>query len=1229
MRHFYRKWIVALLPAFLPLAMSGEVTMPTVTGVTQTKAMLSATSTDASAQIKYQYKPGLLPSSNVLAKGAMTYNSDPITLSTSASAPWKVRDVKHWIESAGNLKAGQSSEISTTVIINDTGSVSFEWSVDSEENFGILSFTVDGTVKAKISGEVPFTAVSFELSEGEHTLKWTYTKKSSTNVGLDIGMLRNLCITNTTAGRWIDSTDGSLEHLYPANAFLVRACAVNGEKAEYGPMTQFRTLDISVNDVTMDNITQTKARMQIKSTLGDAEVKMGYKILDKEYYKENESWYRSLLSETTYGTQLTIKSNNTGTYYRTTSDGKPYLYGDDFQVSFVLSKATTISFYWINVWFSSSTARFFVDGTQNASSISGDKNPSADMFRNVTYTLAPGKHTLRWTASGYVGVRLLNIPGLDKVLDKVLYKSEELSATEDITALITGLKPNTKYSIQPYVLNAMPEDLSIGTWQDLEISDVEFTTLPLAANINQPATITQASALLSGTVDGGDATIIATGIQYKDKTGARWTNFSKEVTAKQHSQQITRLKPNTAYNYRAYIQAEDCDTVFSAPGEFKTLSVQALQPTVKTVTQHSAELEGKVICGDANIYQRGMQFKKYSASKWEEVEDGGEGDTFVLAKTGLDLGQRYLARTYVQPAGCDVIYSQTLDFWTKHYISTTHPEITATQTSAIVKYWLEENDDNAVIEEAGLLFYDGDENRQMIKGVVDNGIVTVSITGLQPECWYSYHPYVKIGGQTLTFNNISSEDFGFKTLPIKFDVAFSDITQTKATMRVAFDDETKKNTKVDNFQYSIGRYGTKHDCGETVRFTGLKPDTKYEICFHGSVNGKDFIWIYKYGTETKFVFTTKPVYTNVYCTEAFQTAVKVRCAYQVGDAQYVRSGVQQRYNNGNWTDVTLTTIDGETHATNLIPEGTYSWRAYVETKEGGLQYSSAKNLNTLSITVSTGDATNISNRSAKFNGEALCDHYSDALFGFQWQEMSGWSSDPIFTKGIHNEDDNSLTLGLNNGLLKPDTDYQYRAVVRYGEKDYVGGWKNFRTELEFVYYPASVYTLYRTDRANNALVMCGYFVAGSDAVVSQGYEYWTNKSGIRALAAGNTVRVQTDETMQHTFNPGQLPEGDYNIRAFVVTETGETIYGKTLSFTSETGGYAEVETVKADETGYRIDGNTLTIVNASGLSCWIFNISGILIDQRNQMCDEEAFTLSSGNVYIIKLSDGSVYKIAL
>lgn len=265
------------------------------------------------------------------------------------------------------------------------------------------------------------------------------------------------------------------------------------------------------------------------------------------------------------------------------------------------------------------------------------------------------------------------------------------------------------------------------------------------------------------------------------------------------------------------------------------------------------------------------------------------------------------------------------------------------------------------------------------------------------------------------------------------------------------------------------------------------------------------------------------------------------------------------------------------------------------------------------------------------NGEIDCDSYSSAEFGFQWKQMEGWQSAPAFTKGFL-RDDGRISIALVNGMLEPNTDYQYRAAVRYRDEIYTSNdWTTFRTESEFIYYPATVYTAFRTDRENNALILCGYFIAGSEAIKSQGYEYWQvgGQSPLRAYAPQKTVTITTDESMQHIFSSGELANGNYAVRAFVKTENGDVLYGATLGFNVSDNGYSSVDAIDSDNVKVFADGSTLKVVNANNLSCRIYDLRGLLIAEKIVMSEYEEFSLSGDTVYIIKLSNGKVMKLRL
>jgi hypothetical protein len=84
-----------------------------------------------------------------------------------------------------SLKANQSASFSTTN--SGPGAVFFSWSVSSRTNAHYLSFLVDGSGRANISGDVDWRRFSVALAPGPHTLTWRYQKNSIAAAGQDSG----------------------------------------------------------------------------------------------------------------------------------------------------------------------------------------------------------------------------------------------------------------------------------------------------------------------------------------------------------------------------------------------------------------------------------------------------------------------------------------------------------------------------------------------------------------------------------------------------------------------------------------------------------------------------------------------------------------------------------------------------------------------------------------------------------------------------------------------------------------------------------------------------------------------------------------------------------------------------------------------------------------------------------------------------------------------------------
>ena len=1575
-----------------------QIVLHDATDVTQTKATLSADFPNLNVTHGFQYKYGTLPELDDFSRQALADMSDPVMLMTTGNA-WSARTVKGWVESKSGLSAGQSSVMSATVAFTEETEISFEWSVDSEDGIGVLSFWVDGLAINSISGEVGFTTVTYTASAGAHTFQWQYKKSSATNVGLDIGMVRNINFQNTTEGEWLLYLEiapkmilSAVPMLFPDRDYVYRAYQVVSGKKEYSSIKHFRTLPVTIDVPNVMSVTQSTVTIACGTNLGDAQsISQCGIITNSKIVPKLSSFDAALLDPSSDPVDI-YHSNSLGidsykhdpgdTYYSDRGIWISYGNGNYIQADFTLYEDGVISFMYGAMY----SCRFalYIDDVL----IEELYNTS----KSVSRRLGKGKHTIKWKYTSYASegtARLydLKVNGVDVSKLKnynISYNPQlptdtiSLGTTTPLAYTMKDLSPLSRSNAIFFT------EMSVGNQKEVILSNrIDFETLPVMAYTVDVENVMQASATIRGRIDGGDATIIAAGLQYKDAEGTRWTDFPKEVTDTLLAHPVTRLRPNTTYNYRSYIQAQDCDTVFSETGTFVTLSVEACKPVLINRSQHTAELQGKVIFGDASIYQRGMQFRKVGVDEWEEIEDGGTDSVYTLKKSGLELKTEYQARTYIQPAGSDMIYSDILDFQTKsveiyidsiknirqcsavvygkidsedesvssgriniykfidgkmseqvktvdisvsesvfrqevtglqpntaygfiaevdygdgrksysnvhesemtemdiykkalltpesstdvvltydedweatedglyfdHYAyyddltatftlskaatisfewsvtrsyaynGNTSPDIelfvdggrtalrsiaatannktyssqvTLTlydgehsltwrpyytgkfyvrnlfipndatlpvvdsvsvfttmgidasvdcvsqvyQRSAVVHGRLSVGDDTVVskkvsvyngqtlvgefqvagqdtvftqrvygllpsrnyivmvealcasgatvvsqpfdfhtteyfvshsvsdiaqtqavltaelsltddvYDSAGFILRNNTQAERSVAAVVTGNTMTANVNGLKPGLWYHSTPFVVVDGQTYYAGEKS-----FKSEDLDINIYVSDVTQTTAKLKVEY---TEADAHISHLQYLL-RIGDSDSDTDTftdlpadgrIEFSGLVPGAYYEMVFAYELDGQrcysywwNSLWYLEEEqrwAEHDGVLNTLPVSFTATLNDVVQTSALARFSIDCGTATLLAYGIELG-------DTVFVATKGDSLRINELDfSTTYRYCPFIEIEEYGRIYNAAHywtyqnrqyaEFTTQPCHVATGRPTQISNRSATMNGSIDCDGYSSAEFGFQWKQMEGWNSDPAFTKGVKNED-GAISVALVNGMLEPNTDYQYRAAVRYkGKMYYADSWETFRTESEYVYYPASVYTIFRTDREHNCLILCGYYVAGSETVTRQGYEYWYNQSNGRSYGSASTsnsdvVTVTTDESMQYSLDLNALIDGGYSVRAFVTTVSG-TIYGETLTFNVQNQPSAIVE-VENGDIRLSKSGTTLFVHHATSLLCSIYTLNGTCVARRKLTGDEEEFDLQQHTVYIIKFSNGMSFKIKL
>ncbi|MCX6855594.1 MAG: S8 family serine peptidase, partial [Verrucomicrobia bacterium] len=85
--------------------------------------------------------------------------------------------------------------------------MTYQWKVSSEQNYDYLVLTVDGYVKAYITGEVDWTEVTQDIGLGTHNVDIYYLKDEATVSGQDAGWMDELVLTPITSAPEVSSAN--------------------------------------------------------------------------------------------------------------------------------------------------------------------------------------------------------------------------------------------------------------------------------------------------------------------------------------------------------------------------------------------------------------------------------------------------------------------------------------------------------------------------------------------------------------------------------------------------------------------------------------------------------------------------------------------------------------------------------------------------------------------------------------------------------------------------------------------------------------------------------------------------------------------------------------------------------------------------------------------------------------------------------------------------------------
>ena len=134
-----------------------------------------------------------------------------LTITTGGDANWTVDNTTVYTGGAsaksGEIGDNQSSWMQTT--ITGPGTFSFRWKASSEEAYDTLAWTLDGVAQGEISGESDWELVTAVLSEGDHVIRWTYTKDESGGEGGDCGWV-DAVVTPFAVPTGVSAGDGTV-----------------------------------------------------------------------------------------------------------------------------------------------------------------------------------------------------------------------------------------------------------------------------------------------------------------------------------------------------------------------------------------------------------------------------------------------------------------------------------------------------------------------------------------------------------------------------------------------------------------------------------------------------------------------------------------------------------------------------------------------------------------------------------------------------------------------------------------------------------------------------------------------------------------------------------------------------------------------------------------------------------------------------------------------------------
>ena len=167
-----------------------------ITGVSEGRVNVTCTATDRQTGRVYTDSVVVNVYDYPTLNDALNVPGGTLDFTCVSSYPWEVNLDYEGRLCANSTNAGISSSTSsvqTTITMQAGETLSFDWSVSSEDGYDKLIFYVNSSSVTNINGAVGFNTYTWTApGNGTYTFKWSYEKDYSVNNGRDTGYLDNV-----------------------------------------------------------------------------------------------------------------------------------------------------------------------------------------------------------------------------------------------------------------------------------------------------------------------------------------------------------------------------------------------------------------------------------------------------------------------------------------------------------------------------------------------------------------------------------------------------------------------------------------------------------------------------------------------------------------------------------------------------------------------------------------------------------------------------------------------------------------------------------------------------------------------------------------------------------------------------------------------------------------------------------------------------------------------------